>query len=49
MVSPDFSSLESLGSGLSEDCRSLSLAQIGLRVGDIVSSDERHYLIGEAA
>jgi molybdopterin/thiamine biosynthesis adenylyltransferase len=49
MVSPDFSSLESLGSGLSEDCRSLSPAQIGLRVGDIVSSDERHYLIGEAA
>jgi molybdopterin/thiamine biosynthesis adenylyltransferase len=49
MVPLDFSSLESLGSGLSEESRGLSLTQIGLRVGDIVSSETRYHLIEEAA
>jgi molybdopterin/thiamine biosynthesis adenylyltransferase len=49
MASPDFSSLASLDMGLSEKYRELTLAQIGLCAGDVISSNERHYLIEEAA
>jgi len=49
MVSPDFGSLECLHSELAAEHRNLTLAQIGLRAGDIVSSGNRHYRISEAA
>lgn len=50
MVSPGFSSPELLDSGLAGEQRNLTLAQIGLRVGDdVVCSGDRHYRITEAA
>jgi molybdopterin/thiamine biosynthesis adenylyltransferase len=49
MVSPAFGSLECLHSELAAEHRNLTLAQIGLRAGDIVSSGNRHYQISEAA
>jgi molybdopterin/thiamine biosynthesis adenylyltransferase len=48
MVSPGFSTLERLDSGLAEEYRNLTLAQIGICAGDIVSSGARHYCIVEA-
>jgi len=49
MASPDFDSLVGLDRELPEECRSLTLAQIGLCAGDIISSNEKHYVIEEAA
>jgi molybdopterin/thiamine biosynthesis adenylyltransferase len=49
MVSRGFGSLERLDCGLAEEHRGLTLAQIGLGVGDIISSSgNRHYRISEA-
>jgi molybdopterin/thiamine biosynthesis adenylyltransferase len=48
MVPPGFGSLERLDSELaSDEYESLTLAQIGLRAGDIVSNESRHYRITE--
>jgi molybdopterin/thiamine biosynthesis adenylyltransferase len=49
MVSPGFGSLERLDSESAGEHCDLTLAQIGLRAGDIVSSGNRHYRISEAA
>ena len=48
MLSPGFSYLDHLDSGLAEEYRSLTLAQIGLTAGDIISSGNRHYRVTEA-
>jgi molybdopterin/thiamine biosynthesis adenylyltransferase len=49
MVSPDFASLERLDSNSAEEYSNLTLAQVGLRAGDVVSNGDRHYWISEAA
>ena len=49
MVSTGFSSLDRLDPSLAEGHRSLTLAQIGLCAGDIVSNGVRHYRIAEGA
>ena len=48
MVSPGFSSMQLLDSALADEYRNLTLAQIGICAGDIVSSGNRHYCIVEA-
>ncbi len=49
MVSTGFGSLERIDSALVGEFASLTLEQIGLRVGDIVSGDNRHHRLQEAA
>ena len=49
MVSAGFGSLERIDSSLVGENTSLTLAQIGLRAGDIVSGGNRHHRILEAA
>jgi hypothetical protein len=49
MVSSGFGSLERLDPSLVGQYADLTLAQIGLRTGDIVSGGNRHRWIQEAA
>jgi hypothetical protein len=49
MASDGFSARECLDSTLAVEYRGLTLAQVGLRAGDIVSSGQRHRLLVEAA
>lgn len=49
MVSAGFGSLERIDSSLVGENTSLTLAQVGLRAGDIVSGDNRHHRLLEAA
>jgi molybdopterin/thiamine biosynthesis adenylyltransferase len=49
MASSGFGARECLDSTLAVEHRGLTLAQVGLRAGDIVSSGERHRLLVEAA
>ena len=50
MASPGFDTRYQLGSGLEADSRALSLAQVGLRAGDVVTAGDCHYeLVEEAA
>jgi len=50
MASPGFDARDQLGSGLEADSRALTLAQVGLRAGDLVSAGDCHYeLVEEAA
>lgn len=49
MVSAGFGSLDRIDSSLVGEFASLTLAQIGLRAGDIVSGNARHHCILEAA
>ena len=49
MVTTGFGGLERLDPNLPDEYRALTLAQIGIRVGDVVSARDKHYLITEAA
>jgi molybdopterin/thiamine biosynthesis adenylyltransferase len=49
MVSSGFGSLERLDSSTASDYSALTLEQIGLRDGDIVSASDRHYQVREVA
>jgi hypothetical protein len=49
MVSSGFGSLDRIDSSLVGEYANLTLAQIGLRAGDIVSGNARHHRIQEAA
>ncbi len=49
MVSTGFGSLERIDSDLVGEFANLTLGQIGLRAGDIVSDDNRHHRLLEAA
>jgi hypothetical protein len=49
MASSGFGARECLDSTLAGEYRGLTLAQVGLRAGDIVSSGQRHRLLLEAA
>jgi molybdopterin/thiamine biosynthesis adenylyltransferase len=49
MASDGFGARECLDSTLASEYMGLTLAQVGLRAGDIVSSGERHRLLVEAA
>jgi adenylyltransferase/sulfurtransferase len=48
MVTTGFGGLERLDSNLPDEYRTLTLAQIGVRIGDVVSAKDKHYLITEA-
>jgi sulfur carrier protein ThiS adenylyltransferase len=49
MVTPGFGARERLDSTLPEEYRALTLAQIGVRLADVVSAGGRHYRITEAS
>ncbi len=49
MVTPGFGARERLDSSLPEEYRSLSLAEIGVRAGDLVTAGARHYQIMEVS
>jgi hypothetical protein len=49
MVSSGFGSLDRIDSALAGEYSNLTLAQIGLRAGDIVSGGNRHHRILEVA
>jgi adenylyltransferase/sulfurtransferase len=49
MATTGFTAMDRLDATLPEEVRALTLAQIGVRTGDVVSAGDKHYVITEAA
>lgn len=47
MVPPGFDARTSIDSNLPDEYRRLTLAQIGLRLGDVITCGERHFVLAE--